>query len=238
VLAALAGALAALLVDAARRWYNRPVLEAAGCDYVDSEDGNERTWRLVVRNTGRTAARACVGQMTVHPLIRPGEPFIVKPFGVVSEAALFGGSSALDDLPMLWTSRRHQRETTLYPSLAQRLEVGRSQVHSPIEHANFAIPTEAGYDPPLITFAGPGYAFLVKVAAEGTGPLVVTGRVLWDARNTTMEYYAEVVEEFRTPVTPYLTGSRSRLPGSAQRWLRRREWSRQEARRAKTGGTS
>jgi hypothetical protein len=86
--AAFAGALAAWLREVFVNYYRRAKLKVNGCDFHDN--GTLREFYVIVRNFGKTTARACVEQLTIVPL----KPFKVKSVGLDNEITIRAGSSA------------------------------------------------------------------------------------------------------------------------------------------------
>ena len=199
LVAASAGALAAWAREAIIGYCRRAKLEVNGCDFHDG--GTWREFYIIVKNFGKTTARACVGQLTIAPL----KPFKVKSSGLVNENTIRAGSSAsLDNISTYWARADKPMEIAIHPGQAQRLVIARARSRSPRESSDFTIPTVFGYKPPQIVFSGAGFEYLVSIGSDNADPIFAFGRVLWSELGPTIELSDEITQAFQLPPIPSL----------------------------------
>jgi hypothetical protein len=132
---------------------------------------------MVVRNEGRTSARACVSQMTFQPL----KGARVTGVGLLTQESLDrGGSAGLAGVPTAWVRGDRPVEITIHPHQQQRFEVCRLRRSvASIDDADITIPTEEGYGAPRLVFAGRGFEFAIQVGSDNAEPVARFGRAEW-----------------------------------------------------------
>ena len=190
----MAEVFGAWIRDTLLRYYRRTKLEINGCDFHD--DGEWRIFYLIVWNRGKTTARACVGQLSIAPL----NQIHITSSGLATEETIRTGSSAaLNNVGTYWSRGDKPIEIAIHPGQSQRLVIGRARSRSPMEHSNFTIPTELGFEPARIVFSGRGYEFVGRVGSDNADPVLAFGRVLWSELNPTIELSDGVTDLFKLP---------------------------------------
>lgn len=165
--------------ELARSYLRRARLEISSCEYHD--DGHTRYFYLTVRNFGRTTARACVPQLTIH--LKDWDT--VRDGSLVNPASIAGhGTAGLNNVATCWQRADHPIEITIHPGQSQRLELASATSHpGQGEGWIFALPTELGYKQRRIVFGGGGFEYIARVGSDNANPVYAFGQVLTAGRH-------------------------------------------------------
>lgn len=173
LVAALVSGAVAWVYESVRAYYRRAKLEVASCEHHD--DGMTRYFYVAVRNRGKTTARACVPQLTIHI----EDVTKVRDGGLVNQASIAGhGKASLTNVATCWQRADKPISVDVHPGQSQRFELASVTSHQGLgKRWIFSLPTEVGYGIRRVVFEGDGFEYLATVGSDNATPVKTFGHV-------------------------------------------------------------